>query len=68
MPSFLTVSAADSESEHIFSSLGGHALSGRMGAVEWSGTADQLYERLRPLIPQLQLVTSMEGDCFLGRV
>ena len=68
MKDFVIVSAADSELEPVFASMGGRAISPRIGILPWWGTAEQLFRLLTRLIPGVVLVVSLNGDCFVGAV
>jgi hypothetical protein len=65
MSHFLVVSGADSESDSVYESLRGRAISPRMGIIPWSGTAEQLHQHLRRTIPRLVLIASLSEECLL---
>jgi hypothetical protein len=66
MSSFVVVSGVDSESARVYASLGGTEISPRIGRVYWWGTAEGLYHYLASLVPEIILVVSLNGDCFVG--
>jgi hypothetical protein len=66
MQRFAIVSAAEPESA-VFESLHGRLVNQLLGFVYWSGTIQDLYRYLRPLIPRLILIAPLD-DCMIGQV